>query len=35
MNTMNPVIINQKTTIKEQKLILPGWYDWQQFIGVT
>ncbi|MDJ0732206.1 MAG: Uma2 family endonuclease [Crocosphaera sp.] len=31
---MNLVTINKHTTTKEQKIILPGWYDWQQFKGI-
>ena len=31
---MNTVTFNKNTTVKEQKLILPGCYDWQQFKGI-
>ncbi|EAZ91126.1 Uma2 family endonuclease [Crocosphaera chwakensis] len=31
---MNPTIINKTIIVKEQKLTLPGWYDWQQFKGI-
>ncbi|MDJ0579839.1 Uma2 family endonuclease [Crocosphaera sp.] len=31
---MNTVAFNNNTTVKEQKLILPGCYDWQQFKGI-
>lgn len=31
---MNTVTINKNTTLKEQKLTLPGCYDWQQFKGI-
>ncbi|MDJ0510164.1 MAG: Uma2 family endonuclease [Crocosphaera sp.] len=31
---MNTVTINKTITVKEQKLTLPGWYNWQQFKAI-
>ncbi|MDJ0660373.1 MAG: Uma2 family endonuclease [Crocosphaera sp.] len=31
---MNPTIINKSRIVNEQKLILPGCYDWQNFKGI-
>lgn len=31
---MNTITIDKSTTIKEQKFILPGYHDWQQFKAI-
>ncbi len=31
VNTMNPAITHKNTIVKEQKLTLPGCYNWQHF----